>query len=430
MAITRRSLTRTALLAALSAPLLSSCASGSGSPGSGEVPLRFSWWGNDSRAEVTRKAIDLFTGANAGITVTPETSAFDSYHERLSVQMAAREAPDVMQLQEEYMATFSSKGALLDLAGVAITDLDPTTTANGKAEGTQIGVPTGLSSLAIIANPKLFEDAGAAVPDDTTWTWDDFAAVARTISSELGGKVRGTKSPGWDISEAAVWTSQRGHQLFSADGQLTATREDLAALFALALQLMDDGAAPPAGETVEQLSLSPEQSGVATGRYAMQLDAVSNFAAVQKAAEGELKLLRLPSISGKAGDAHMMFVASQYWSGSATSRHTDQAVALIDFLANSVEAGKILRLSRGIPANAKIRAAVAPDLDETDRVTLDFIDQISAEVVPAPPRPAGSATFSKDLQRFTTEVLFKRQTPEQAAEGLAKETEANLAQAQ
>ena len=113
----------------------------------------------------------------------------------------------------------------------------------------------------------------------------------------------------------ATWTSQRGHELFTEDGKLGATGDDFASLFQLASELVQSSAAPPADETVEQYALSPEESGVATGRR-MQLDAVSNLPALEKAAGHELKLLRLPSATGKAGEHHMMFVAAQYWGAS------------------------------------------------------------------------------------------------------------------
>jgi multiple sugar transport system substrate-binding protein len=387
------------------------------------------WWGNPVRAEATEKAVAAFEAAHSNIDVKTASATFDGYHDRLSVQIAANDAPDVMQLQGEYMAEYGTKGALLPLTKVDTSQLEKGLTGNGLINDQQVAVPTGMSTLAIVANPEVFKEAGVPLPDDTTWTWQEFAQVAKTISDKTSNRKRGTKSLGWDITEMATWTSQRGHELFTEDGKLGATGDDFASLFQLASELVESGAAPSAGETVEQYALSPEESGVATGRYAMQLDAVSNLPALEKAAGHELKLLRLPSATGEAGDAHMMFVAAQYWGASGRSEHPEEAQLLIDFLANSTEAGEILGVTRSVPANAEIRDAIADEVAPSDKTVLTFMKDISDEVVPGRLAPPGTATFTKNFQRYTSEVLFKRMSPEQAAGAMVKETNDELAAA-
>ena len=428
----RRKLSCVALLAALALTAASGCSeSPSGDAGSSEgtVTLDMTWWGNPVRAEATEKAVAAFEAAHPNIDVKTASATFDGYHDRLSVQIAGKNAPDVMQLQGEYMAEYGTKGALLPLTKVNTSQLDKGLTANGLIHDHQLAVPTGMSTLAMVANPEVFKEAGVPLPDDTTWTWQDFAQVAKTISDKTSNRKRGTKSLGWDITEMATWTSQRGHELFTQDGKLGATVDDFATLFQLASELVESGAAPSAGETVEQYPLSPEESGVATGRYAMQLDAVSNLPALEKAAGHELKLLRLPSATGKAGDAHMMFVAAQYWGASGRSEHSEEAQLLIDFLVNSTEAGEILGVTRSVPANAEIRDAIADNVEQSDKTVLTFMNDISDEVVPGRLAPPGAGTFTKNFQRYTTEVLFKRMSPEQAAEAMVKETNDELAAA-
>jgi multiple sugar transport system substrate-binding protein len=424
---------------AAAAALLTACGSGSGagngaaaSSGSqlskGPVTLQMVWWGNDARAQATQSAIAAFEKKYPNITVQTQSLPYDGYHDKLSTQIAANDAPDVMQLQGEFMTQYGNQGALLPLTNVKTDKLDPGTLKNGNIDGHQVAVPTGLSTLAIVADPALFQQAGVAMPNDETWTWDDFAKVAKEISDKSGGKVRGTKSLGWDVTEAETWVQQRGHYLFTKDGKVGASTDDIASLYTFAKKLVDSGAAPSASESQEQLTLAPEQSGVATGRYAMQLDGVSNFPALQNAAGGGLKLLRLPSKTGKKGDAHMSFVASQYWAASSRTKHPAEAQALIDFLSNSVDAGKILGVSRSTPANSAVRDAVAPSLTGADKDVTDYMTEVSKEVVPTFLAPAGAATFTANFQRYTMEVLFGRQTPTDAAKGLLDETKSGLGQ--
>ncbi|HLM23281.1 MAG TPA: hypothetical protein VK390_17380 [Propionibacteriaceae bacterium] len=57
------------------------------------------------------------------------------------------------------------------------------------------------------------------------------------------------------------------------------------------------------------------------------------------------------------------------------------------------------------------------------------MNDISDEVVPGSLAAPGTATFTKNFQRFTTEVLLKRMSPMEAADAMVKETKDELAAA-
>jgi multiple sugar transport system substrate-binding protein len=421
--------TRLMAVAAAAALFLSGCAAteDAGPELSDEpVTLRFVWWGNDIRAAATQEAVDAFELEYPNITVETESLPYDGYHDKLSTQIAANDAPDVQQLQGEFMAQYAAQGALLPLPDVDTSKLDVGTTKNGFREGEQLALAAGLSTLVVVANPAVFEAAGVDLPDDKTWTWDDYAEISKEITDNSPDGVFGSKSVAWDIIEVASWVEQRGSHLFTEDGDLGVKTEDFASLFSLAKSMMEEGGSPSASESAEQLTLSPEQSGVATSRYAMQLDAASNFPAIEAGYGGGLKLLRLPSQPGDEGDAKMMFVAGQYWAASARTEHPAESQLLIDFLLNSPEAGEILGITRGTPSNSDIRAALLPELSEADAAIPAFMEEISGEIVDSYRITAGTASFTKNLQRYASEVLFGRQTPDEAAENLIAETKASL----
>jgi multiple sugar transport system substrate-binding protein len=123
----------------------------------------------------------------------------------------------------------------------------------------------------------------------------------------------------------------------------------------------------------------------------------------------------------------MMFVASQYWAASARTKHPAEAQKLIDFLANSTSAGDLLGVTRSVPANTDVRASIAKNIGPSDQTVLRFVNDISDEVVPGRLAPPGAANFTKNFQRYTSEVLFKRMTPEKAAQGMITETNNELA---
>ncbi|MBP1234635.1 ABC-type glycerol-3-phosphate transport system substrate-binding protein [Arthrobacter sp. PvP102] len=188
--ITTRTLRKTiAVVSALSLLGLTACSSPStNQPEDGNVEIRFSWWGNAGRAELTNKAIKEFEAANPTIKVKPEYGDISGYFDKLATQMAANDAPDVITMGGAYPAEYANRGALLDLSKVSgsldLSKTDQGALENGQVQGKQYGVSTGANALAIVVNPGVLQAAGVALPDDSTWTWDDFARLAADVTAK------------------------------------------------------------------------------------------------------------------------------------------------------------------------------------------------------------------------------------------------------
>ncbi|GAA5149608.1 extracellular solute-binding protein [Microbacterium pseudoresistens] len=423
----RRTLMVLPAIAASAAMLLTGCA---GDPGTGsadeEVTLRLVWWGSDDRAAVTRDAVAAFEELHPNITVQTESLPFEGYFDKLSTQIAANDAPDVQQLTGDFVVEYGTRGALLDLADVDTSKLDSATTDIVDFDGEQLGVPTGIATFAIVANPVLFEQAGVPMPDDESWTWEEYADIAQKISDASPDGVFGSQALGTDSNQIAIWARQNGQELFTAEGQLGVDEGAVADFYAFAKSMVDSGAAPTADEATEQTTLGLEQTGTALNRYAMGFWASNQLPSLEALSQSGLELLRYPTASGKAGDQKMSFVASQYWSASSRTEHPVEAQLLIDFLANSPDAGKLLLVGRGAPANSDVREALIPILGPEDAKVLDFVAAISDEVVVSPLAPAGGATFQENMRRYTTEVFFGRMSPADAATALLDETRTAL----
>ena len=111
---------------------------------------------------------------------------------------------------------------------------------------------------------------------------------------------------------------------------------------------------------------------------------------------------------------------------AAQAGHWAEAQELIQYLANSTDAGTILGVTRGTPANSEVRKAILPALAENDKAVVNFMDSISGDVVDSQLAPAGAATFTQTFQRYTSEVLFGRMTPAQAAKAMVAEVSSAL----
>src|SRR5690606_29976892 len=79
-----------------------------------EIELRMAWWGSDARHEKALQAIELFEKQNLNIKITAEYSGFDGYFDKLNTQIAAGNAPDLIQMGGN-IKEYVDKNALLDL---------------------------------------------------------------------------------------------------------------------------------------------------------------------------------------------------------------------------------------------------------------------------------------------------------------------------
>ena len=95
----------------------STASSGEGSEeaASGSIQLRMTWWGSQTRHDLTTKVIKLFEEKHPGITIKPEYSGWDGYFDKLTTQVAGSNAPDIVQMDYAFLTDFARRGALLDL---------------------------------------------------------------------------------------------------------------------------------------------------------------------------------------------------------------------------------------------------------------------------------------------------------------------------
>lgn len=417
-----------AVAAVLSLLGLTACSSPSATqPEDGNVEIRFSWWGNAGRAELTNKAIKEFEAANPTIKVKPEYGDISGYFDKLATQMAANDAPDVITMGGAYPAEYANRGALLDLSKVGrsldLSKTDQGALENGQVQGKQYGVSTGANALAIVVNPGVFQAAGVALPDDSTWTWDDFATLASDVTA---------KSPKGTYGTATVLTHdsldafarQRGESLYTQDGQLGLSKETVQDYFDYSVKLSESGAAPTASETVEKLNVSTEQTLMGMGKAGMMLTWSNSLSALSKASGAELKLLKLP---GETPTPGIWLQSSQFYTISARSKHTDAAAKLVNFLVNDASAARIIQSDRGVPSNSGMRTAIQDMLTPQGKIEAAYIDQIGKmDFAPTFIGPTGSTAVAEITARINTDVLFKRLSPEKAAEQWISESKAAI----
>ncbi|WP_460660619.1 ABC transporter substrate-binding protein [Kribbella swartbergensis] len=420
---------------AIASSLLAASACGGDSGGSsgsadGKVTLRFTWWGGDTRTKMTQQAIEAYQKDHPNVTIKGEFGEWSGYWDKLATTVAANDAPDIIQMDEKYLREYADRGALLDLKkaeGLDTSKFEEDTLKAGEFDGGLYGLNAGINSFAIVANPAVFKAAGVALPDDTTWTWDDYTKLAAELTTKLKGKGWGTGAPGTNEAALNLWARQHGESLWTQDGKLGVSADQVTAFYQQVLKLRDAKAIPSAEFVAQDMNAPLDQSAMATGKLAMSWMWSNQLNAMSKAAGQELKLLRVPSVEGKASANGSYYKGSMFWSISSRSKHQKEAAEFVNFLANNPAAGNILLAERGVPPNTEIRAAVTPKLQPADAASAKFIQDIGKELGdPSPAPPVGGGQVEKIIQRYTTEVLFGRQTPDKAAQGFIDEVNGEL----
>src|SRR5512142_699056 len=79
------------------------------------VELSFFWWGGDARAKLTGDALALYTTRHPNVTFKKTWQANQGYFDKLATLTAGNDAPDIFQIDDNYLAEYATRNATLDL---------------------------------------------------------------------------------------------------------------------------------------------------------------------------------------------------------------------------------------------------------------------------------------------------------------------------
>ncbi|MER5943939.1 ABC transporter substrate-binding protein [Streptomyces sp. NPDC001928] len=414
-----------------SAAALALCAMAAGCSGSGEsvgggkVVLRYTWWGNPDRAERTEQALALFEKQHPDIQVQTSFSAYDAYKQKLATQAAGGDAPDVMQLDYRQIDQYASGGVLLDLGEQKVVlrtdEIDAGLLATGRLDGTQYAIPQGRGTETVAYDVQAWKASGVPLPD-SGWTWNQWADTMRALAEKTGKP--GATDPGQSEDCFEVWLRGQGKSLYTKDGGLGFTADDLTRWWTFTDELRREGVVSPAEQTT-QLDGSVENTPLGRG----EATADANWDAP---ASGYLALIPsgvalAPMPTGEDGTPGQYFKPSMFLGVGANTSHAKQAAQLVDFLINDEQAAKALGATRGIPVNDSVRKEIEPQLKDFDKTIAGY--QTSLEgTLKAPPQapPSGDNALQTTFQRDYDQVSYERMSPREAAENYVTEAKAEL----
>ncbi|TDE95113.1 carbohydrate ABC transporter substrate-binding protein [Occultella glacieicola] len=349
--------------------------------------LNFVWKGDATRAEQMRAAVALFAKQHPDLDISTEYQSGSEYLQKLAVRFASSSPPDVMRMERESLREYADRGVLLDVnthADLLNTDALPESLLNsGLVGGKLYGVAGGVTSTSIVIDRAVFTQFGVEPPDLTAWSWEDYGRVCAQVSEASGGAVYGGDLPIGALQTFGTWLRQQGLDLWTEDGQVGFTEQDVLPWYELWVEFEAMGAIP-AGGAIDSLGAAADQSAIAQGLTASAMIPSNSFASFNTAAGGDLEMGYFPGESTAAARG-MQLIPALFWSISAASEVPGDAVALVDFLTNDVAANEAMAGTNGIPPNQDVVTELAQDLsaDEVRFARMTPAEAASAVVAAA-----------------------------------------------
>ncbi len=229
-----------AAVVAASALALSACGGGDDAGGSGDdggssvepvsqeeideamstpTTLTFWTWLPDAQKEV-----DLFEAAYPDIDVELVNAGqgLDQYTKLRTAIRAGEGAPDVVQIEYQYLPSFTLGGDLLDLGPYGAAELEGTYPDWVWQQITQgegvYGIPQDIGPMGSLYRQDILDEVGITAPT----TWDEFAEAARTMRQAKPDTYL-TNMPGNDPGQFVGLLWQNGAKPFGFDGDQTVT---------------------------------------------------------------------------------------------------------------------------------------------------------------------------------------------------------------
>lgn len=375
-----------------------------------KVELRMSWWGSDERHEKTQKVIELFEQKNPGVKITGEYSGFDGYMDKLNTQIAAGNAPDLIQMGGN-IKEYVDKKALLDLTPyvgnvLVLDDFNGGYVKAATFEEKLYGVTLGVSSTALMYNASMFEKAGVPLPTDT-WTYEDFKSSTTQIAQKLGEGHYGSYDLSSDAASLASYLGSNGKELYR-DGERHFDSQDMINWFTMWDELRKAGAIVPADVQVANPPTAVDKSLIVKGQVAIQSMSASQIFGFQELTQDKLALSMYPN--GSAGSGMVPPISGQFITSYEGTKHPEEVAKFINFMVNDPEAGVILGSTRGVPPAGKIRDVLSAQSTPVDKVLYDYISLVSdtAPAVEYQQFPLDNE-FIKLLQLTSEKIAFGAQ---------------------
>lgn len=387
----------------------------------GNLAMSVSWWGNQTRNERTQQVLETYGAAN-GITFDGQFSEWSDYWNKLATASAGHSLPDVVQMDYSYLEQYVSNGLLVDLTSYVedgtldVTNVSDTVLNSGKIDGKLYAVPLGVNVPAVMYNKDLLEENDIEIKDNMTL--DEFMDVCREVYKKTGYKTDVFYGNGADYC-AYVLRGEGGH--LYGDGEIGATEEQLTNFFKIYETGIAEGWACDPAIYAERTIGTPEQMPLVYGSSPSTMSwcsfSWSNALSALQNAAGDSFTIEMTTWPSSDPATSNYLKPSQFFCVTVDSGNPAEAVKLINYWTNDVEANKVLLGERGIPISSAVSEGIKDLLDESSQKATDFVNNVvTPNSTPIDsPSPEGSAEVIQAVNQLVEKVCYGELTAQEAA---------------
>lgn len=322
---------------------------------SGPITLKFSWWGGDSRHEKTLAAVDKFMARYPDIKVECDYGAWSGWTEKISTQLAAGSAADVMQTNWNWLYQFSADGSqfndLRDFKDVFndFKDYDQSTLDTCIVGNKLQAMPISTTGKVFYWNKSTYDKAGVALPT----TFDELKAAGLSFKEKLGDDYYPMALFEYERFLLMVYYLESKYaKQWAVDNQLNYTVAELQEGLEFINSLEESHVIPSIehlkGQGAETVEKNPDWI---CGKYAGFFEWDSAQKKFSDALEPGQEFVLGQYINGFGTPNAGMYKISQTFAIPTSCKNPKEAAMLINYLLSDPEAVEILGTERGIVCN-------------------------------------------------------------------------------
>lgn len=387
------------------------------------ITLRFAWWGGDERNAATLEVIEQFEALHPNVTIEAEYGGNDGYHDKLATQLASGTAADIVQVDPETFPQYVSTGDYfvnyMDYSNMDLSTFDENYISleiNGRYDGKQLGLPTGISGAGILVNQDLADEIG--IDFTQAYTWDDLLEMGRKVREYDDSMYLLCANKEYIVNLIVFSYGKQlcGSTLFDKEtGELNITEEQMAELMQYVKKLYDEGVVAPASYQAAYGgdNLQSDANWIA-GKYVSALTYISTIDVMVAANDSaNYSMSQLPMLSG-CTEKGWASNTPQVMAVTKTCEHPEMAVEFMNYFFNNETALATLGATRSVPPTENARK-ICSENGKLSEVTMEGAN-IAAAAGGTPNDKISSSEEAKTILFDAVETVgYGATTPEEAA---------------
>jgi multiple sugar transport system substrate-binding protein len=396
--------------------------------GSGPIELRAIWWGGPARNDMMNAIYDRYEKLNPNVKIIREYSDWGDYWIKYSTQLAGGKPADIIQFTDRELKQYVAQNAAVELSPYVKSGLlDLSNFSKSAIAAGSIGekiymIAMGLSTPLIEYNETALTPAGFGLPHDDM-SWEEFTQYLINVTKS--GKLPKGMYALQDIASDILWfqTFMRhyGKELADANGNLGYTAQEAKVLFQWMEDMRKAGVIAPYSVTAEFLGKPKEEAQIVKGACAMFVVAGNQSKIYQNNTKDTLGLSRLPTMPNGVNPRGEIVVGA-YLSVSPTSKYIDEAVKVISFFVNDIEANRIFNCEQGIPGSTVVQKGIEDIMHPMDIKVSNLLNETLLDI-PAPvPCPNGALAIISALTAANQAIAYGQMTVDKAVEQFMTES--------